>query len=679
MHAIRVCGFGLAATLVWLLGSWQSGVASAAEATGTAGLPSAAAFGRDAAMDNVRMSPNGKLLAWSDGQADDPYVNVYDVATARIVNRVRVDGPLKLEALIWADDATLLLIVHFTRPPDRPNGQSYEFSRVLALDLSSSKTRMLLMGGGDRALVTGADLVCACGPRPGTILMSTLDHSPVRAGIPHDTRFTQNENDAWVSTLFEVDLRTGQGKIVAVGDPLTYQWLANDDLSVVARVDRNPQGQAVINLRQPAGDWRAIFVSEASVPSLHGLSADGHELIAIARAKGHVRSEALAIALDGSGYRVLAADPLLDITGMGVDRFTHQPQVVWLAGVHEDLRWLDPAMQARDAALRKSFGGRDVWIYDRSRDNTRVLASVSGPSQPAIFYLIDFAAHRADVVGESFPELANTTLAPVGVVHYKARDGYDLQALLTLPANNGKGPRPMVILPHGGPELQDSLSFDYWSQFIASRGYVVIQPQFRGSTGQGDAHRRAGYRQWGALMQDDLTDAVKAMIEQGIADPHRICIVGASYGGYAALAGAAFTPELYACAVSVGGISSLPRMLVYKRNQIDSRLSWDDPRLQYWVERVGVPTDEALEKRSPVNFPDRIRAPVLLSHGADDTVVPFKQSQTMYDSLRQFNKPATLVRLDGEDHWLSRATTRIRMLTELDAFLGRYLKGAGTP
>lgn len=675
MRAHRIAaGWSLAVLLMAGAAPW-SGAAT------ESGLLPASAFGRDPAMDNVRMSPDGKHLAWSDGQDDDPYVNVFDVASARIVNRVRVNGPLKLQSLVWADDATLLLEVRSTQPAANSTGQSYEFSRVLALDIASSKTRMLLMDGGARDLVTSADLICICGPRPGTILMSTLDYSAVRAGFVRDSRMPKNENDNWVSILFEVDLHSGKGKPVAVGGPLTTDWLANDDLSVVVRVDQVASGQAVVSVRNSAGGWRTIFTADQWAPRLRGFSADAREVIAVAQENGQPRRKALAIALDGSGLRELAADPMLDVVDVDVDRFTHAPQSVWFAGLHGERRWLDAKMQARDAALRKSFGGRDVSIYDRSRDNTRVLASVSDASHPAVFYLIDFASHRADIVGERFPELANATLSPVSVIHYKARDGYDLQALLTLPPTSGgrSAPRPMVILPHGGPESQDSLDFDWWSQFIASRGYVVIQPQYRGSTGQGDAHLLAGRRQWGALMQDDLTDAVKAMVEQGIADPHRVCIVGASYGGYAALAGAVFTPELYACAASIGGVSSLPRLLVYKHDRIDPNLRWDDPRLQFWVDSVGLPTDESLQKRSPLNFPERVRAPVLLIHGEDDTVVPFKQSQAMYDALRALNKPVTLVKLDGEDHWLSRAKTRIRMLTELDGFLQRYLKGAGTP
>ena len=180
------------------------------------------------------------------------------------------------------------------------------------------------------------------------------------------------------------------------------------------------------------------------------------------------------------------------------------------------------------------------------------------------------------------------------------------------------------MLPHGGPQARDYPTFDWLVQFIASRGYAVLQPQFRGSTGFGEAFETAGYRQWGGLMQDDITDGVRAMISQGIADPHRIAIVGASYGGYAALAGAAFTPELYACAVSIDGVSDVaalrrdvastqelgPFMLpVYIHSTADD----------YWNTHIGTANDRNLVDRSPINSVKSIRAPVLLIYGSGDS------------------------------------------------------------
>jgi dipeptidyl aminopeptidase/acylaminoacyl peptidase len=170
-------------------------------------------------------------------------------------------------------------------------------------------------------------------------------------------------------------------------------------------------------------------------------------------------------------------------------------------------------------------------------------------------------------------------------------------------------------------------------------------------------------------MQDDVTDGVKAMIERGIADPRRICIVGGSYGGYAALAGAAFTPDLYACAASINGISDLPAMLgdAEKRGGEESNL------LAYWRSHIGSIHDPALVARSPVRFASAVQAPVLLIHGLDDTVVPIMQSQLMANALEDAGKPYGFAKLEGEDHWLSRSETRVRVLKEIERFLGKFL------
>jgi dipeptidyl aminopeptidase/acylaminoacyl peptidase len=225
------------------------------------------------------------------------------------------------------------------------------------------------------------------------------------------------------------------------------------------------------------------------------------------------------------------------------------------------------------------------------------------------------------------------------------------------------------VLPHGGPETRDNNEFDWWSQFLASRGYAVLRPQFRGSKGFGDAFRRAGFRQWGRRMQDDLTDGVLAMIQQGVADPRRVCIVGGSYGGYAALAGAAFTPDLYKCAVSVNGVSDLPEML----GSVKVQNGAESDSVAYWRDNIGSPFDRRVIERSPALAADAIRVPILLMHGVDDTVVPIGQSESMARALEKRNKPFEFIRLPGEDHWLSRADTRLRVLTEIERFLREHL------
>jgi dipeptidyl aminopeptidase/acylaminoacyl peptidase len=299
-----------------------------------------------------------------------------------------------------------------------------------------------------------------------------------------------------------------------------------------------------------------------------------------------------------------------------------------------------------------------------------VIAKVEDDAHPPIYYLVDFAKKSADIVNEAYPLLVGVKLGAVRDFAYEARDKYALTAYLTLPPGAEEKKLPLVVMPHGGPEWRDTPGFDWLAQFLASRGYAVLQPQFRGSTGFGQAHADAGRRQWGLRMQDDVTDGVRALIDKGIADPKRVCIVGWSYGGYAALAGATFTPELYACAASIAGVSDLPDMVGFEFRSGGR----ESNSLVYWRDHIGAPTDPQVIANSPARSAGTVRAAILLIHGVDDTVVPISQSQHMARALKTAGKSYELIELPGEDHWMmTSSSSRIRTLTELERFLGKYL------
>jgi dipeptidyl aminopeptidase/acylaminoacyl peptidase len=241
-----------------------------------------------------------------------------------------------------------------------------------------------------------------------------------------------------------------------------------------------------------------------------------------------------------------------------------------------------------------------------------------------------------------------------------AADGLSIPAFLTLPAGSGKD-LPLIVLPHGGPAAADTLDFDWWSQALVAQGYAVLQPNFRGSL-LNAKFMQAGYGEWGRKMQTDLSDGVRYLARQGIIDPKRVCIVGASYGGYAALAGVTVESGVYRCAVSVAGLSDLPRFRRTNSAGLGRR---------YWDRFMGAAdqNDPALIAISPIEHVAAVTVPVLLIHGRDDTVVPFEQSDVMLSALKRAGKSATLVTLKHEDHWLSRSETRLQMLQATVDFL----------
>jgi dipeptidyl aminopeptidase/acylaminoacyl peptidase len=224
----------------------------------------------------------------------------------------------------------------------------------------------------------------------------------------------------------------------------------------------------------------------------------------------------------------------------------------------------------------------------------------------------------------------------------------------------------VVVLVHGGPAAEDTAEFDWWSQALADQGYAVLQANYRGSS-LGWNFLSAGFGQWGRKMQSDLSDGVRYLVRLGIADPARVCIVGASYGGYAALAGAALDPGVYRCAVSVAGISDIKRWLQWETQQH----LFSPSVVRYWDRFLGVsgPRDPQVAAISPISHVDAVSIPVLLIHGRDDTVVPYEQSSAMLDALRHAGKQVELVPLKHEDHWLSSSETRRQMLEASVAFL----------
>lgn len=633
--------------------------------------PPAAHFGRTPAMSKVVMSPDGLRLAWSESTATGDIVIMFDLQTRQQLRAFNVDEFLKLRDLDWADADTLLITVSRTiLPRYGDNPQPMEFWRTQAVDAVGESGRTLLMEQGDRGMVAAASIVAVSTTKPDTVIMSSFDWSEANAAPALGSRVAAGrQRSGWVDNLYEVDTRTGKGTRIAAGSNFSEQWVVDADGKPVARSDWNPARSEFRILAKDGAAWRDAYrQSDGEVPGLAGLSEDGKAILMIAT-RGGTHDKLWSVPLDGSAPGVVIEDPTLDVMSVKIDRFTRHAVAVTFGGVEQPMRWINAAAEARYKTLKRSFPGMRVQSWDRSTDGSRMLAHVSSPSSPAIYYLVDFKAKTADIVGEEYPELADQPLGPMQAITYAARDGYEIPAYLTLPPGVEASNLPLVVLPHGGPESRDLPQFDWWVQFLATRGYAVLQPQFRGSSGFGDAHREAGVRQWGKRMQDDVTDGVKAMIERRIADPRRICIVGASYGGYSALAGAAFTPEFYACAASINGVTDLPMIIGSELNSAGA----ESDSVAYWKSHIGSAQDPDVIGRSPARHADKIRAPVLLLHGSDDTVVPIAQSELMAKRLTEAGKPHKLLRLQGEDHWLTRGATRTAVLSELEKFLAEHL------
>ncbi|MGK0442226.1 MAG: dipeptidyl aminopeptidase/acylaminoacyl peptidase, partial [Pseudohongiellaceae bacterium] len=334
-----------------------------------------------------------------------------------------------------------------------------------------------------------------------------------------------------------------------------------------------------------------------------------------------------------------------------------------------------PSYEFTDAKLSElfqrvvgSFPKSSVHYVSSTKNNKLIIVRVSGNDAPGTYYLFDSDNVKLTTLASRYSVPA---IAEIKAFKYNARDGLKIPALITMPPGaKGKKNLPLIALPHGGPEAYDQIGFDWMAQYFALKGYIVLQPNFRGSKGFGYDFRDAGRGRWGREMQDDVSDGVGVLVKAGYVDPKRVCIIGGSYGGYSALAGGAFSPELYRCVISVNGVSDLPLMLKNKK----SRYGNDHWVINYWHEVIGDSNAEIDKLRdiSPINFASQFQAPVLLIHGKDDLIVPFRQSAHMYEALKKAGKSVELATLKGEDHWLSTSATRLEMLKAIDRFLDTH-------
>jgi dipeptidyl aminopeptidase/acylaminoacyl peptidase len=331
-------------------------------------------------------------------------------------------------------------------------------------------------------------------------------------------------------------------------------------------------------------------------------------------------------------------------------------------------RWFDPALAQLQAEIDKTFAGRTNDIVNRSRDGNRVLIFSSGANDAGTYYVFDRKARRMETFASPYDRLHDLPHADVRPIRYRSRDGLDIRGYLTLPPGRGERGLPLIVLPHGGPFLRDKWVFDPEVQFLASRGYAVLQANFRGSTGYGRAFVEKGFGQLGGGMINDLEDGVDWLAGQGIADPKRVCVMGSSYGGYAAMWAAIRSPARYRCAISWAGPTDLRAMLRHTERGFAARRYFRTFRQQI----IGNPATE-LADISPAQHAARLRVPTLIAHGKRDFVVPVEQGERMIKALTAARVPGVEhVIYPKSGHDFGQADEREDYLKRVEAFLARH-------
>lgn len=646
----------------------------------------------------ARVSPSGRYLALVQRVGDKDRLVVIDLQ-GRTRSEIYNDPELSvvnIRAVIWKGDDRLVFSRSGFNLAANRNGEIRTRGREDARVGVAEDVRPLnlfaisRLGGAPVALSKGENQIFggvldSFGDDDGHVLFRVLVVPDRRDGGM--TRLGRTPTSTY--RLLEADVATGSVRVVEEGGQRTYNWGVDRQGRVNLRYDvYGRRGGTRVYGRDEGGDWNELFsIREKDFPALQdmeilGQSSTPGKLYVAAKPKDRSAGDTRELRIYDFATRTMGeklwSHPRFDLDAIEQFDDGSLAAACYWADVYR-CDYFEKALQAEAEGVRRFFDNeRSIRISSSSRDDKVQILSVSGPDEPGSLYLFNRVTAKVEPLGSQWPRLAPDRLGVMKPWTWTASDGATLSGYLTTPppSMNVSGPLPLIVMPHGGPEVRDTLSFDSWAQAFATRGYLVYQPNFRGSGGFGAAFAEQGYGQWGLRMQEDVIDGVEALIKQGKVDPNRICIVGASYGGYVALQGGATRPDLFRCVISRAGVSDLIRSQEWEKDNFDE----DSPRYQYWLKSIGDPKAEAekLRAASPISYASRYQPPVLLLHGDEDWVVPVEQSEIMEKALKKAGRPVTLTVFRGAAHADWPETVDARALSQMLEFVDKYIGPAAS-
>jgi dipeptidyl aminopeptidase/acylaminoacyl peptidase len=610
----------------------------------------ATAFAQLPFVEQPKISPSGNRFAGLmgiNGRQLITIMNIFDRNEKPVT--VPLGDTVQVESLTWVNDDNIIVVVHAL---DNVMAQRFYVYRAVGINrLTGKVTKLLWDSGGQNA----ADVIWIPADGSNSILM----------GAQNSVFYGQ---DFWRS-VYRIDVTNGHRSVIQRGIEGVMGWVADSSgviRSGLAYRDDTRTFRLLYRSENGRGGFRTI--DRADTRKREGLTRPflflpGGDLAMVVHDDDKGNSAIFEVDMTTlKDVRLVYAAPEGEIDDVILSDDGRTLLGVTTTAASESVYWIDPALAELQAQFNKAVPNAKVHIKSLSRDRQRMLVSIAAPDMAGMIYYYDVGVGRLQKLAVVNDTLGARRLSPVKAIQYKARDGLEIEGILTLPKDRDARNLPFVLMPHGGPWSRDGLTYDYWAQFIASLGYAVLQPNFRGSTGYGTEFERKGEGQMGLAMQDDLTDGVRWAVREGIADPKRVCIVGASYGGYAAMWGVAREPDFYRCAISIAGVANLRREVNDFGGYVMEKKYRDD-----WQRMT--PDFAAV---SPYNFVPRIKAPLLLVHGKKDITVEHGQSASMYGRMREAGKDVEFLSLPQADHYYTREADRLALLQAIEKFLAKH-------
>ena len=621
-------------------------------------------------VSNVTLSPNGNKIVSKIridvGDRQGIAVQSQDLVTKEKKMLLFTDNTKYfISSIWWKDDTTLLVRTWY--PSERDTWTGFSQARF-----KTRETRLLIINtetGEVTSPYTTAYL------KQFTILPVNL--SNVISSLPNDPNHilmssaSSERGFPSYPTVHKINIKNHSKTSAQRSKDRVYGWRTDQQSRVRLAIWRKDGRNATLVKNLKTNKWNKLWpYTDFSEDEVHVLGFDKDPNILYINAYHEKRMAVFKVDLRDKklNRQLMYADEHYDVFG-GLVYSPLTGEVIGIGGSGEEgTKFFTPKLKKLQASIDKALANTRNFIYSITDDENKYLVYSTGPTESGTYYMGQVKPPKLKAIAYRYNQLPPDALASVEKISYPARDGLSIEAYLTLPKGGGKN-LPTLMFPHGGPFARDSLSFDYWAQFFANRGYAVLQMNFRGSEGQGLEFRNSGLKKWGKEMQDDIEDGALDLIKRGITDPNSVCIVGASYGGYAALMGVTKTPDRYKCAISVNGVSNVRELVT------DNRSLWSSYNVV--EEMIGDDLKE-LKQISPVYNAQKIKAPVLLIHGALDRQVPIKHSEQMHEALLKEKKDVTFVQQPMEDHYLSNEANRVEAFKLIEAFLAKHLLGNRT-